>query len=346
MKTVQEITDYLGGTLIGDAEHPINALGSLEHAGQGTLTYAEADYLDQVSDTGASCILIPSGKFPNKTVILVDNPRLAFAKIAHWLFPFKPPFNGIHETALVNDHAVVSPEIAIGAWTVVESGAHIGRRTVIFPGCYIGHNCHVGDDCIVYPRVVLYPDTKIGDRAIIHAGAVIGADGFGFVSNGEQQVKVPQIGNVVIGSDVEIGANTCIDRGTLDTTHINDGSKLDNLCQIAHNVQIGQHTVISSQTGIAGSSHIGNQAIIGGQVGVGDHCHISDQAMVGSQGGVLSRKRIPSGEVYWGTPARPLKDVKLQQAHIGRLPKLAQELKDLRAEFIELKKNLAQSSSD
>ena len=346
MKTAQEIADYLGGTLIGNAENKINALGSLKHAGQGTLTYAETDYLNQVSDTRASCVLVPSGQFPDQTVIVVDNPRLAFAKTAHWLFPFKPPFSGIHNTALVDDQAVLSADVAIGAWTIVESGAHIGQRTVIFPGCYIGHNCHVGEDCIVYPRVVLYPTTQLGDRAIVHAGAVIGADGFGFVSNGEQQVKVPQIGTVVIGSDVEIGANTCIDRGTLDTTRIDNGTKLDNLCQIAHNVQIGRDTVISSQTGIAGSSHIGNQAIIGGQVGVGDHCHISDQAMIGSQGGIPSRKRIPSGEVYWGTPARPLKDVKLQQAHIGRLPKFAQEVKNLRAEFNELKKSVTRSSSD
>tara|TARA_B100001123_G_scaffold449314_1_gene614161 strand:- start:46723 stop:47763 length:1041 start_codon:yes stop_codon:yes gene_type:complete len=346
MKTAQEIADYLGGTLIGKAEHKINALGSLEHAGQGTLTYAETDYLDQVSDTRASCVLVPSGQFPNHTVILVDNPRLAFAKIAHWLFPFKPPFNGIHDTALVDAQAAVSANVAIGAWTIVESGSNIGQRTVIFPGCYIGHNCHIGEDCIVYPRVVLYAGTALGDRAIIHAGAVIGADGFGFVSNGEQQIKVPQLGTVAIGSDVEIGANTCIDRGTLDTTHIDNGTKLDNLCQIAHNVQIGRDTAISSQTGIAGSSHIGNQVIIGGQVGVGDHCHINDQAMIGSQGGIPSRKRIPSGEVYWGTPARPLKDVKLQQAHIGRLPKLAQEVKNLRAEFNDLKKSSSQSSSD
>ena len=341
MKTVQEIADLVGGTVHGDAETEIHTVGSLDRASVGALAYAEDKYLKDVPESRASCVLVPSGSFPGRTVIVVNRPRVAFAHAAQWLIPSERPFEGIHPSAIVSEAATLGADVAVGAWTCVENGAQIGDGTVIYPGCYIGRDCRIGADCVVYPRVVLYAGVELGDRVVLHAGTVLGADGFGFVFDGTRQVKIPQIGHLEVGSDVEIGANSCIDRGALDETVVGEGTKIDNLCQIAHNVQVGANAVISAQTGIAGSSRIGSHATIGGQVGIADYCRIDDHAVVGAQCGVPSRKRVPAGEVYWGTPARPLRNVKQQQAHLSRLPKLAEEVKRLRLEIEELKSKLS-----
>ena len=338
MKTVHEIASLVGGTVHGDANTEIHTVGSLERAGAGSLAYAEERYLDTVPGSGASCVLVPSGDFPGKTVIVVEQPRVAFANAAQSLLREERPFEGIHPSAIVDETASLAADVAVGPWTVIDRAVQIGSRSTIYPGSYIGHDCHIGADCVIYPHVVLYPGVVLGDRVVLHAGTVLGADGFGFVFDGERQVKIPQIGHVEIGSGAEIGANTCVDRGALDETVVGEGTKVDNLCQVAHNVQIGTHAVISSQTGIAGSSHIGNHATIGGQVGIADHCRIDDHAIVGGQCGVPSRKRVPAGEVFWGTPARPLRQVKQQQAHISQLPELAEEVKRLREELEALKR--------
>jgi len=340
MKTVQEIADLVGGTIHGDARVEIHTVGSLNRANSGALAYAEGKYLGDVPTSRASCVLVPSGDFPGRTVIAVDQPRLAFARVAQWLLPTEQPFDGIHPASIVHENAVLGDDVAVGPWTVIETDVQIGSRTTIYPGSYIGRGCRIGTDCVVYPRVVLYPGVGLGDRVVLHAGTVLGADGFGFVFDGERQIKIPQVGHVKVGSDVELGANTCIDRGALDETVVGEGAKIDNLCQIAHNVQVGSHTVISSQTGVAGSSRIGSHALIGGQVGIADYCLIDDHAIVAAQCGVPSRKRVRAGEVYWGTPARPLRQIKRQQAHLGRLPKLAEEVKRLHAEIEELRSKI------
>ena len=341
MKTAQELADFVGGTLFGDQAVEIWSVGSLERAKHGDLAYAEPKYLDRIDASLASCVLVPSGEFPGRTVIRVDNPRVAFAHAAQWLIPRDRPFESVHETAIVAETAKLEPDVAVGAWVVIEKGARIGPRTIVYPGCYVGEDCHIGGDCVLFPHVVLYPGTQLGDRLTIHAGVVVGADGFGFVFDGTSHVKIPQVGHATIASDVEIGANSCVDRGALDETVVGEGTKIDNLCQVAHNVQIGMHAIVSSQTGIAGSSTIGNHATIGGQVGIGGYCRIDDHGMVGGQCGVPSRKRVPAGEVYWGTPAQPLKNIKVQQAHLNRLPKIAWEVKLLRAELDALKAKLA-----
>lgn len=337
MKTVQEIADHVGGRVHGDGAVEIRTVGSLERATRGALAYAEGKNLAQVAATGASCVLVPEVEPPDRTVIVVAKPRVAFARAAQWLLPPRLPAPGVHETALVAPDAVLGAEVSIGAWTVVEAGARIGARTAIFPGGYVGAGASLGAGCVVYPRVVLYPGTTVGDRVILHAGAVIGSDGFGFVFDGERQVKVPQVGRARIGDDVEIGANACVDRGALDETAIAGGVKIDNLCQIGHNVRIGDHAVISAQTGVAGSSTIGREAVIGGQAGIADYCRIDDRGIVGAQCGVPSRKRVPAGQPFWGTPARPLKDVKKQQGHLHRLPRMAAEIASLRAELDAVK---------
>lgn len=337
MKTVLEIADHVGGRVHGDGAVEIRTVGSLERATRGALAYAEGKHLAQVAATGASCVLVPEVEPPDRTVIVVAKPRVAFARAAQWLLPPRLPAPGVHETALVAPDAALGAEVSIGAWTVVEAGARIGARTAIFPGGYVGAGASLGADCVVYPRVVLYPGTTVGDRVILHAGAVIGSDGFGFVFDGERQVKVPQVGRARIGDDVEIGANACVDRGALDETAIAGGVKIDNLCQIGHNVRIGDHAIISAQTGVAGSSTIGREAVIGGQAGIADYCRIDDRGIVGAQCGVPSRKRVPAGQPFWGTPARPLKDVKRQQGHLHRLPRMAAEIASLRAELDAVK---------
>ena len=340
MKMVQEIADFVGGTVRGDAATKITTVASLDRADAGALAYADGGYLDDVAKSHAACVLVPSNDFPGRTVIVVDQPRVAFANVAQWLLTKEHPFDGIHPSAIIHENADLTARVTVGPWTVIESGVQIGSGTVIYPGSYIGRDCRIGTDCVVYPRVVLYAGVVLGDRVVLHAGTVLGADGFGFVFDGTRQVKIPQIGHLEVGSDAEIGANTCVDRGALDETVIGEGTKIDNLCQIAHNVQVGANAVISSQTGIAGSSRIGAHATIGGQVGIADYCRIDDHAVVGAQCGVPSRKRVPAGEVYWGTPARPLRNIKQQQAHLGRLPKLADEVNRLRTEIEELKSKL------
>lgn len=340
MTTVQEIADFVGGRVHGDGALEIRTVGSLERATRGTLAYAEGKHLARVGSTEASCVLIPDVEPPERTVIVVARPRVAFARAAQWLLPPRLPAPGVHETALVAADAVLGADVSIGAWTIVEAGAAVGPGTVIFPGGYVGAGAAVGGGCVLYPRVVLYPGTTVGDRVVLHAGVVVGSDGFGFVFDGERQIKVPQVGRARIGDDVEIGANACIDRGALDETVIADGVKIDNLCHLGHNVRVGDHAVISAQTGIAGSSTVGREAVIGGQVGIADYCRVDDHGVVGAQCGIPSRKRVPAGQPFWGTPARPLKDVKKQQGYIHRLPRMAAELARLRAEVEALKAKL------
>ena len=211
--------------------------------------------------------------------------------------------------------------------------------SILYPCSYVGRDCRIGNDCVVYPQVILYPEVTLGDRVVLHAGTVLGDDGFVF--DGTSQVKIPQVSHLEIGPDAEIGANTCIDRGALDETAVGEDTKIDNLCQIAHNVQIGSHAVIVSQTGIAGSSRIGSHATIGGQVGIADYCRVDEHANVGAKCGVQCRKRVSAGEVCWEIPARPQRNIKQHQAHLDRLPKLADEVKRLRVEIEELKSKLS-----
>ena len=340
MTTVQEIADFVGGRVHGDGALEIRTVGSLERATRGTLAYAEGRHLARVDSTAASCVLIPDVEPPERTVIVVARPRVAFARAAQWLLPPRLPAPGVHETALVAADAVLGADVSIGAWTIVEAGASVGPGTVIFPGGYVGAGASVGGRCILYPRVALYPGTTVGNRVVLHAGVVVGSDGFGFVFDGERQIKVPQVGRARIGDDVEVGANACIDRGALDETIVADGVKIDNLCHLGHNVRVGDHAVISAQTGIAGSSTVGREAVIGGQVGIADHCRVDDHGVVGAQCGIPSRKRVPAGQPFWGTPARPLKDVKKQQGYLHRLPRMAAEMARLRAEVEALKAKL------
>lgn len=320
-RTAQEIAEHIGGELQGNGNIELESVASLKNAGPRDLSYAEEKFQNDVADSRAGCVIVSTGEFPGGTVIRSQKPKLAFARAAELLLAEENHDVGIHPSAVIAPDAEIGDRVKIGAGAVIEAGARIGNSTVIEAGCYIGKRSRIGNNCSLYPRVVIYTGVEIGDRVIIHAGAVIGADGFGFVKDGASYVKFPQVGTVVIEDDVEVGANTCIDRGSLETTIIRRGTKLDNLIQIAHNVALGENTVIAAQTGISGSSTVGAQCVIGGQVGIGEHARLDDNTIIGGQGGVLNGKHVHGGEVLWGTPVRPLKEFLLQQAYLARLAK-------------------------
>jgi UDP-3-O-[3-hydroxymyristoyl] glucosamine N-acyltransferase len=330
-RTARELAQYLGAHLEGDAHAPISGVASPERARPEDLIYlASPGHANRAAASAARCVLAPEGiRLAGKTVIEARDPKLAFARAAGWLL-VKPPASGtIHPTALIAACAKIGANVSVGAYVVIEEAAEIGAGTVIEPFCFVGRGARIGDDCYLHARVTLYAGSVVGNRVELHAGAVIGGDGFGYVYGEGRHWKFPQVGGIEIGDDVEIGCNTTIDRGSLDTTRIGEGVKIDNLVQVGHNVQIGEHTVIASQTGISGSSTLGKNVAVSGQVGIGDHCSIEDGAMLGGQAGILNGKTIRRGQIVWGTPARPLDKFKEQHALFARLPGLEKRVRKL-----------------
>jgi UDP-3-O-[3-hydroxymyristoyl] glucosamine N-acyltransferase len=337
MKT-REIAEFLGAELFGDGEVEITGISAFSAAQAGQITFLEnADFLGQ---TLASCVITESniaGELPYP-VIKTNNPKLAFAKIAAKLIPWDDR-QGWHETAIIPPQNEDNFDIRasfIGAHVSIGEGTYIGEGSIIDDGVRIGRNVAIKKFTVIHPNCVIYDNVEIGDSCVIHAGSVIGADGFGYVRDDERVYhKFPQIGTVVIEDNVEIGANTCVDRGALGETRIGEGTKIDNLVQIAHNVQIGKRVVIAAQTGISGSTVIEDDCVIGGQVGMGDHARVQSGAVIGSQAGVLPGKIVRPG-VWWGTPVQPLDDYKRQNAHVKGLAKTKDELKDLKRKIADL----------
>ena len=235
----------------------------------------------------------------------------------------------IHATAIVAANAKLASDVSVGPYVVIEEDAEVGAGTRIDAFCFLGRGARIGEHCRLHPRVTLYAAAQLGNRVEIHSGAVIGADGFGYVFGEGRQWKFPQVGAVRIGDDVEIGVNTAIDRGSLDSTDIARGVKIDNLVQIAHNVQIGEHSILAAQTGVSGSSVLGRRVVVGGQVGIADHCTLEDGAIAGAQAGIPTGKTIRGGQTVWGTPARPLDKFKKQYAWLSRLSELAERIRNL-----------------
>jgi UDP-3-O-[3-hydroxymyristoyl] glucosamine N-acyltransferase len=328
MRTARDLAEFLGAQLEGDPCRAVRGLAGPEQAGLEDLIYCDsARHLDRAEASQAGTVLVrPGVTLAGKTVLQVPKPKLAFARAATLIIEREPLACGIHPTAVVAPSACLGPKVAIGPYAVIEDNVEIGAGCEIAAHCFLGRGARLGEGCRLYPRVTLYPGARLGDGVVLHAGVVIGSDGFGYVRGEDRQWKFPQIGGVEIAADVEIGANTTIDRGSLGITRIQQGVKIDNLVQIAHNVEIGERTVIASQTGISGSSTVGADAMIGGQVGVGDHAVIESGAICGGQSGILGGKRIRSGQVVWGTPARPLDQFKRQFAWQSRLPELAARL--------------------
>ena len=330
-RTAHELAEFLACTLEGDGAVRLSGVAAPDSASVSDLIYVEkGSHLARAAASQARCVVIaPELAIEGKTLLRSPNPKLAFAKAAAWLVPPAPIAAGIHPTAVISPTAQLAEGVAIGPYVVIEENVRIGEGTQIGAFTFIGRDAQLGAYCSLYPRVTLYAGARLGDRVIVHSGVVIGSDGFGYVAEEGKRWKFPQAGQVSIGDDVEIGANTTIDRGSLDRTDIAAGVKIDNLVHVGHNVQIGENTVIAAQTGISGSVVIGRDVVIGGQVGVADHCRIESGAVIGAQAGIPSGKTIRRGQIVWGTPARPLQKFKEQFAWWGRLPQLAERVAKL-----------------
>lgn len=331
IRTAGDVAAHLGARLEGDAGARIAGLAGPESARAEDLIYVDAPrHTERALASAAHCALCTAEiQLPGKTRIVVEQPKLAFARIAEWLLPRPRVAEGIHPTAVIASSARVARGAAVGPYAVVEDGAELAVGAQVGAHCYIGAGARIGEDCILYPRVTLYAEVRLGRRVVIHSGAVLGSDGFGYVRGEGRYWKFPQLGGLEIADDVEIGANTTLDRGALENTRIGAGVKIDNLVQIAHNVQVSEHAVIAAQTGISGSSVIERNAVLGGQVGIADHCTVEEGAVCGAQAGIPSGKKIRKGQVVWGTPARPLEKFKEQYAWFARLPELAERLRKL-----------------
>jgi UDP-3-O-[3-hydroxymyristoyl] glucosamine N-acyltransferase len=327
--TAAEITKLLGGALTGDASLVLGGFAPADRAQTGDLTFAENEsYFARAEQSAASAIII-DGPWTSirKTLIRVPSARVAFAKALPLFFP-EPVFAaGIHLSAVVAATAQVDPTAHVGPHCVVGEHVRIAARCVLQGGNHVGAECQLGEEVNLFPNVIIYPDTQIGNRVRIHAGAVIGSDGFGYVLDGGVHRKVPQIGNVIICDDVEIGANVTVDRGALGPTIIGKGTKIDNLVQIAHNVTLGEHCIIVSQAGIAGSTKLGNYVVLGGQVGLAGHLKIGNRVSVAAQSGVMNN--IPDGEKWIWSPAQPDRQAKRQMIALQQLPELFRRVKEL-----------------
>lgn len=309
----------------------ITGLASLEDAGPGDLSfYSNPKYLRAAEHTAAAAVLVPAdftGRLP-VPVVRHSNPSLAFAFIAEMLNPPQPaPAPGIHPMAVVDPSADVSPLATVGPHVVIEGGAVISDKTVVGPGCFIGENTRIGRECFIHAGVKIREGCVIGDRVILHCNAVVGSDGFGYEFKDGRHVKIRQLGGVIIEDDVEIGANTTIDRARFGNTRIGAGTKIDNLVQIAHNVVIGRGCVLVAGAMIAGSTRLGDYVTLGGQVGVAGHLKIGDRVMAGAQSGIS--KDVPPGTVVFGTPAEPMREAKRKLGYIGLLGRLFERVKTI-----------------
>jgi UDP-3-O-[3-hydroxymyristoyl] glucosamine N-acyltransferase len=339
---VSELAAHVSGSVVGDGATLISSVASLEAAGAGEIAYVEDEkFFAAAGASKASCVIAPAGAGVNTPCrIEVRKPKLAFALIAELLHPPKRRAPEIHPSAVIAADAQIGANVFVGAFVCIGEGSIVGSGTQIRAGAKIGDGVTVGENCVIHPNVFLADGVTIGDRVILHTGVCLGTDGFGYVRGGHGYHKFPQIGTVVIEDDVELGAYTCVDRGALGRTRIGRGTKLDNMVHVGHNCDIGERVVIAAQTGISGSVTIENDCVIGGQVGFGDHIHVQSGAVIGSKAGVLPGKIVRPG-VWWGIPIQPLAEYKRLNAHLGRLPQMREEIKELRARLQELEDRLA-----
>ncbi|MGE5307549.1 MAG: UDP-3-O-(3-hydroxymyristoyl)glucosamine N-acyltransferase [Deltaproteobacteria bacterium] len=329
-KTLREIAELVKGELLGDGSIVIKGVAGIEDAGEGEITFlANPRYTPFLNKTGASAVITGREVSPGtKPLIRTDNPSLAFTKVVSFLNPPQvKPLSGIHPSAVISKGARLGKGCAVGPCAVIDDGCVIGDRTAVHAGAYVGNGTTIGCDGLIYPNVSIREGTVIGDRVIVHSGTVIGSDGFGFVTVQGVHYKIPQTGIVVIGNDVEIGANVTIDRARFDKTSIGDGTKIDNLVQIAHNVSIGKNCLIVALVGIAGSVDVGNNVTIAGQVGVVGHLSIGDNSVIMAKSGIS--KSVPPNSVLFGSPAQPADDEMKMLVLMRNLPRLYERLKQL-----------------
>jgi UDP-3-O-[3-hydroxymyristoyl] glucosamine N-acyltransferase len=343
-KTLKEIAEFINGEVVGDKNIVVTGVCGIKEAGPGDITFlANPKYAALMKTTKAAAVITSRDiKQSDKPIIRTDNPSLAFVRVVSMAVPdeFMRP-RGIHSSAVLGKDVKLGSNVAIGAYAVIEDNVTIGDGTVIYPNCYIGHHSSIGSSCLVYPHVCVRERTTIGDRVTIHSGTVIGSDGFGYIQVEGVHQKIPQIGTVQVEDDVEIGANVTIDRARFDKTVIGKGTKIDNLVQIAHNVVIGENSIIVAQAGISGSTRIGNGVVLAGQVGIVGHISVGDGAVVAAQSGVS--KSVPAGAIVWGYPAKPMNTAKKINACVQRLPALFDTITELKKRVSELE---AQTKTD
>ena len=337
-----EIAARVGGEVIGNGEVEIAGVAKIEDAGKGEITFlANRKYAKFLEDTGASAVIVPeeiseAGGMP---LLCAKNPYFTFLKTVVLFYPPEPLIEkGIHDTAIIGEGTELGKDLSVGPYVVIGRRCRIGDGTVLMPGVVVGDNVTIGNDCIIHANACLRERVVIGDRVILHNGVVVGSDGFGFAPERGKYYKIPQVGTVVIEDDVEIGANSTIDRATLGETRIKRGAKLDNLIQVGHNCTVGENTVIAAQTGLSGSTKIGNGVRVGGQVGFAGHMEIGDGAAVGAQAGVT--RSIPPGVMVSGYPARSHREELRIEAMVQRLPQLFKEIKNLGKRFQKLEKEM------
>jgi UDP-3-O-[3-hydroxymyristoyl] glucosamine N-acyltransferase len=334
--TAAQIAEQLHGEVIGDGSVVIRGIAPADAARSGDLTFAEKESYFAAAEASAATAVLVSGSFSSVTKVLirVPNPRLAVARLLPLFYPLDKPAAGIDRAATVDPSAEVDPSAHIGPGCLVGAGVKIGARSVLMGGNHVGQGSRLGDDVRLFPNVVLYQGTQIGSRVRIHAGTVIGSDGYGYVFDQGRHLKIEQIGNVVIGDDVEIGANTAIDRGALGSTVIGPGTKIDNLVHVAHNVVIGPHCLVLGQVGFAGSTKLGAYCVIAAQSGIAGHLTLGNQATVGAKSGVM--RDIPDKGVVLGIPAQPDKQTKRQWIAAQQLPDMIKRLRELEKQVAEL----------
>ncbi|MBC8016544.1 MAG: UDP-3-O-(3-hydroxymyristoyl)glucosamine N-acyltransferase [Sporomusaceae bacterium] len=327
-KTLREIAELVNGTLLGDGEIEIAGVTNIEEATMNDITFAVAPHLNKAERSLAAAVIIPDTitEFA-KPAIRVENPRIAFVSLLEVFMPKIEVERGIHPTAVIGKEAIIGENVSIMAYAVIADHAKIGDHTIVYPHTYIGHGATVGSESLIYSNVTIGAGCHIGSRVIIHSGAVLGSDGFGFITVGGRHQKVPQVGNVLIEDDVEIGANAAIDRATTGSTIVKRGTKIDNLVHLAHNVTVGENCFFVAQTGIAGSVKIGNNVTFAGQSGSAGHLTIGDQCVFAAKAGVISD--VPERSFYAGFPARPHKEWLRAEAAANKVPDLIKKVRDL-----------------
>ncbi len=339
-KRLKELAELVGGTIIGDGEVEISGVGSIEEARPGEITFiAHPKYLPKMEKSQASAIIVSKEvtQAP-KPLLCVANPYLAFIKVLHLFFQKVYQPKGIDPMAWISHTAVLGKDLTIYPFVYIGERCEIKDRVILYPGVYVGEESIIDEDSILYPNVSIYPKTIIGKRVILHSGVVVGSDGFGYVKDGKRNIKIPQVGRVVIEDDVEVGANTTIDRATLGETIIRRGVKIDNLVQVAHNVVIGEDSIIVAQVGISGSTKIGSNVTLAGQVGVVDHVEIGDNVIVGAQSGVAYD--LAPNQAYTGSPPLPHREFLRAISVFPKLPEMRKTLLDVERRLAKIESQL------
>lgn len=346
-KTVKQIADFIGGEVEGDSRLVIDGVSGLKEAQKGHISFlSNSKYCSLLEKSLASCVIVDeNAKSSSKTIIRVKNPSLSFVKVVELFSDYQLKcISGVSKKSSVADDAKLGKNVAVGDFAVVGEGAKIGNNTLVYSGAYVGNNVVIGSDCVIHPNVVIRENVIIGDRVIIHACSVIGADGFGYIQVENKNFKIPQVGTVVIEDDVEIGACTTIDRARFGKTLVGKCTKIDNLVQVGHNVEIGENCIIISQVGISGSTKIGKNVILAGQSGVAGHLSIGDNVVLGARGGII--KSVPANSYVSGYPARSNLRTMKSYAALDMLPDLIKEFNVVKRKLAQMEKDINGKSKD